>query len=70
MAAPGNGSLTFTSSDGNGLYAFNTMTTYSCNAGFSLVGSSNRTCTGDGSSTSGAFSGLVPTCRGTYNYYH
>ncbi len=31
--------------------------------GFALIGNDIRTCTGDGSSTTGAFSGIDPTCE-------
>ncbi len=64
----GNGSLTYSDlHDQNSSYAFNVVATYSCNTGFSLVGNSNRTCTGDGNSTTGAFSGMDPTCEGESN---
>ncbi len=39
------------------------ITNYNCDNGFSLVGNSSRTCTGDGSSTTGAFDGAAPTCE-------
>ncbi len=56
LTSPPNGSLVYTSAAiGNGSYPFNTMATYSCNTGFSLVGENNRTCNGDGSSTTGTF---------------
>ena len=59
-----NGSLTYSDDrDQNESYAFNVVVTYSCDTGFSLVGISNRTCTGDGSSTTGAFNGAAPICQ-------
>ncbi len=42
---------------------FGTMATYTCVKGFALIGNDIRTCTGDGSSTTGAFSGIDPTCE-------
>ncbi len=51
--------------DKNGSYSLNAVAIYTCNTGFSLVGISNRTCTGDGSSTTGAFNGVAPTCEGS-----
>ncbi len=45
------------------------MATYSCDNGFSLVGNSNRTCTGDGSSIIGAFDGVDSTCEGIKTMY-
>ncbi len=41
---------------------YESVATYSCNNGFSVVGGNTRTCTGDGSSTTGAFTGVAPTC--------
>ncbi len=67
LSVPINGSVTYTSTaDEDGSYRFNVVATYSCNIGFSLVGDSNRTCTGDGSSTTGTFSGMAPNCEGMY----
>ena len=65
MAAPSSGSVDFggASSDGNSNYAFDVITNYNCDNGFSLVGNSSRTCTGDGSSNTGAFDGAAPTCE-------
>ncbi len=54
--APSNGSVVYSSiADENDTYAFDVVATYSCFAGFSLVGDNTRNCTGDGSSTTGAF---------------
>ena len=39
------------------------MATYSCDTGFALVGNKTRTCTGDGSNTTGAFNGAASTCE-------
>ncbi len=47
----------------NGSRAFSVVANHSCDDGFALVGNSNRTCTGDGSSTIGAFNGVAPTCE-------
>ncbi len=51
------------SSDENGNYAFNAMANHSCDTGFVLVGNNTRTCTGDGSSTTGVFDGEVAICE-------
>ena len=45
---------------------FGTQAIYSCDNGFSLVGNTTRTCTGDGSSTTSSFDGEAPTCEGEY----
>ncbi len=50
----------------NGELVFGTVAMYGCNTGFSLVGNNNRTCTGDGSSTTGSFNGVAPICEGSY----
>ncbi len=61
-----NGSVSYDGAtvDGFGNYAFDVAATYRCNTGYVLVGSNTRTCTGDGSSITGAFDGLAPTCEG------
>ncbi len=61
-----NGSIDFGGAlpDENYTYIFAVMVTYNCDTGFSLVGDNSTTCTGDGSSTNGAFDGLVPICEG------
>ena len=50
-------------SDENGNYAFNAMANHSCDTGFVLVGNNTRTCTGDGSSTTGVFDGEAAICE-------
>ena len=62
---PNNGSIDFggASHDENSTYAFNTVASYNCDTGFSLVGDQTRTCTGDGNSTTGAFNRVSPTCE-------
>ncbi len=45
---------------------FGTQAIYSCDNGFSLVGNTTRTCTGDGSNTTGSFDEEAPTCEGDY----
>ena len=60
-----NGSVSYSNVPGqNNSYAFNVEATYSCDTGFSLVDNNTRTCTGDGSSTTGSFNGEAPTCEG------
>ncbi len=65
-----NGSVSYSNVPGeNNSYAFNVMATYSCNSGFALVGNKTRNCSGDGSSTTGDFDRLAPTCKGYYYTY-
>ena len=46
---------------------FATVATYTCDTGYGLSrGDATSTCGGDGSSTSGIWSGVVPTCEGMY----
>ncbi len=60
-----NGSVSYSNVPGqSNTYAFNVMATYGCDTGFYLVDNNTRTCTGDGSSTTGAFDGEAPTCEG------
>ena len=65
LTAPINGFVTYSSStsDKNGNYAFNAMANHSCDTGFVLVGNNTRTCTGDGSSTTGVFDGEAAICE-------
>ncbi|XP_064399559.1 uncharacterized protein LOC135346009 isoform X2 [Halichondria panicea] len=76
LTAPTNGFVTYNTTidgnstyafdvvaiDENSTYAFDVVAIYSCGTGFSLVGSNTRTCTGNGSSTIGAYDGEPPTC--------
>ena len=41
--------------------AYNSVATYSCNAGYDLIGANTRTC-----SASGDWSGSPPTCSGKF----
>ena len=70
LTSPANGSVMYTSAaDEDGFYPFNAVVIYNCNIGFSLVGDSNKTCTGNGSSVTGIFNGMAPTCEGTATVY-
>lgn len=55
--------------DSNDRVPFNTVATYMCNGGFSLVGESSRTCTADDSSNIGAFDGDEPSCVREFYIY-
>ncbi len=57
-----NGTISYESST----FGFGSSATHSCMDGFFLSGSSTRRCEGDGSSTSGIWSGSAPICTGTY----
>ncbi len=43
---------------------FNVTANHSCDTGFDLVGNNPRTCSGDGSSITGAFDGEDLKCEG------
>ncbi len=59
-----NGSVSYSNMPGqNNSYDFNVMATYSCNFGFALLGNNTRNCSGDGSSTTGDYEGIAPTCE-------
>ena len=65
LTIPSNGAVTYNSTaDENGNYDFYVMATYNCDTGFFLVGDNSTTCTGNGSSITGTFDGLVPICEG------
>ncbi len=45
--------------------SFSSIATYTCDTGYGLSGGdTTRTCGGDGSSTNGAWDGMMPTCEG------
>ncbi len=44
-------------------FSFGTEAYFSCDVGFSLVGSETRSC-GDGNMTVGEFNGTAPACEG------
>ena len=54
LTAPDNGQVDLTSGR-----TFGQTATYSCNAGYNLVGDSSRTC-----QAAGNWSGSTPTCQG------
>ncbi len=62
---PINGTVIYSAAaDEFGNYALDTMANHSCDTGFDLVGNNSRTCSGDGSSITGAFDGEAPNCEG------
>ena len=59
-----NGTVMYdTNLNGMGTFDFGTEASFSCSAGFSLVGSQTRVCGGNGSSSMGTFDGDSPTCE-------
>ena len=67
LADPTNGDIMFIS-DNTAPYEFATTATYQCDAGYGLnAGDEVRTCGGDGSSTTGVWSGNAPTCEGMWH---
>ncbi len=54
------------SPDTTGAFNYATVATYICNEGFFLDGVENRTCGGDGSSTTGGWTETAPVCSGEY----
>ena len=45
-----------------------TVAFHSCDEGYYLKGNEQRTCTGDGLSVVGSWSGFAPNCTGTVGY--
>ncbi len=66
LMSPTNGAVSYGGavSDVHGNFEFNVTATYFCDTGFALINSDSltRTCTGDGMSVNGSFSGTAPTC--------
>ncbi len=60
MMAPTNGMVSYSSPVESGSYVFGTVATFSCSPGFSLDGTSTRTC----DTEQGTFSGTTPSCIG------
>ena len=64
LADPINGTVSYSdAADGLGNYVFNVTANHSCDTGFDLFGNNTSTCTGDGSSTTGAFDREAPNCE-------
>jgi len=59
LAAPANGNAPSCTNTN----LFNSVCSFTCQTGFSLVGNADLTCTGDGSSNIGAFNSAPPTCE-------
>ena len=57
------------STDTTDAFDYATVATYVCNEAFFLDGVENRTCNGDGSSTTGGWSGTAPVCSGELTTY-
>ena len=57
-----NGDIVY-ASDMTAPYDLGTTATHSCNSGYSLVGVKKRTCGGDGSSITGEWDRIEPTCK-------
>ena len=62
IPAPQNGGIFFTP-DTTSPHDYNTVATYTCNAGFGLTeGDPARACGGDDSSIRGVWNGIAPVC--------
>ncbi|XP_064386526.1 sushi, von Willebrand factor type A, EGF and pentraxin domain-containing protein 1-like isoform X2 [Halichondria panicea] len=58
VMAPTNGTVSYTSPVEGGSYSYGTVATFTCSTGFSLNGTSTRTC----DTEHGTFSGTTPSC--------
>ena len=65
ITPPVNGQVSF-SSGTTSTHFFGTVATFSCTSGFGLLGNMTRVCGGNGSSSSGVWSGSPPICIGIY----
>ena len=59
---PENGTVVYSGPN----YNFGDTATYSCDIGFGLSGSTERTCSGNGRSPMGEWSGTDPICEGMH----
>ena len=64
-----NGLISY-SPDTTAPFDFATNATHTCNEGFFLNGMEYRTCTGDGLTTSGSWTGSPPVCPSMLNGSH
>ncbi len=62
VMVPINGIVSYSSPVEGGSYVYGTVATFSCSPGFSLDGTSTRTC----ETEQGTFSGTTPSCIGNY----
>ena len=66
LTAPANGNAPSCTDANN----YGSQCTFSCLAGFDLVGQSVLTCGGDGTSTAGSYDFAAPTCAGESSIFH
>ncbi len=64
-----NGEIVY-STDATAPHVYGTTANYVCNSGFGLSIRGSRTCTGEGSSTTGSWVGFQPTCERVFCYHH
>ncbi len=68
LPAPENGTVSYSTNNNTmGTFSFGTEAYFSCDVGFSPVGSETRSC-GDGNMTVGEFNGTASACEGIMFY--
>ena len=68
LPAPENGMVSYSTNNNTmGTFSFGTEAYFSCDVGFSPVGSETRSC-GDGNMTVGEFNGTASACEGIMFY--
>ena len=65
LSPPGSAQMIRYSPDTTAPFSHGTTASFFCADGSYLDGVQTRLCSGDGTSTSGLWSGMMPTCRGT-----
>ncbi len=70
VMVPINGTVSYSSPEEGGNYAYGTVATFSCSLGFGLSTLETRTCTGANNAETGTFNGSSPTCNGEYQNYN
>ena len=67
LPAPENGQIVFSTGVAS-MYAFDTVATYICDLGFGIVGGTIlRTCSGDGLTPNGTWTGTAASCSGMHS---
>ncbi len=64
LADVSNSELSYAIPDSSGEVVYSTVASFVCLDGYYLVGSQTRTCTGNGLTITGTWTGSNPTCEG------
>ncbi len=69
LAEVSNSELSYAIPDSSGEFVYSTVASFVCLDGYYLVGSGTRTCTGNGLTITGTWTGSNPSCKGKCDKY-